>query len=105
MYCYRHTPRDQWLLCKYFTPEKDACHAYIVATEGPLPVGAHTWQLGPSALGKPAGSGWEGRTLTVGLLVRPPLPYPAACAHCPLLPASLLKRGCCADDECGGGGG
>ena len=50
-----------------FTPdsESESGSASIVAKDGPLPIGAHTWQLGPSTLGTP---GWEGRTLTVALL-------------------------------------
>ena len=42
--------------------------ASIVAKEGLLPVGAHTWKISASALGKPSGSGREGRTLTVALV-------------------------------------
>ena len=80
MYCYRHTPKDQWFLSTEFTPDKDVANAYIVAKEGPLPVGAHTWQVYGN-------DGWEDGTLTVGLLVRPPLPSPAACA-CASLPSA-----------------
>ena len=65
-YCYRYTPTDQWLISNEFSPDDDRCSANIVAEAGPLPVGAHTWQLGPSTLGT---AGWEGRTLTVGLLI------------------------------------
>ena len=79
-YCYRHTPNDSWFLRDRFTPDEDQASAFIVAKEGPLPVGAQAWQLGPSTLGT---ADWEGRTLTVGLLVRPPLPSPAACASLP----------------------
>ena len=64
-YCYRHTAADQWFLGIEFKPDTDLCNSYIVAKEGPLPVGAHTWQLGPSTLGT---AGWEGRTLAVALL-------------------------------------
>ena len=74
-YCYRHAPREQWLLDDRFEPDNGSCVAHIVAKEGPLPVGAHTWQVPPSAVGKPKGSGFVDRTLTVGLLVRP-LPPP-----------------------------
>eukprot|EP01045_Picozoa_sp_COSAG04_P051996 COSAG04_NODE_21920_length_364_cov_1.362264_1_plen_101_part_01 len=45
MYCYRHTPKDQWLLNSKFTPDKGNNHSNIEAKEGPLPVGAHTWQV------------------------------------------------------------
>ena len=71
-YCYRYTPKDKWYLRDQFKPDEGACHAAIVAKEGPLPVGAHTWKV--------ADGGPKERTLTVGLLVRPPLPSPAACA-------------------------
>ena len=62
-YCYRYKTTDNWYINGKFLPDKDSCFANIVAKEGPLPVGAHTWQLGPSTLGT---AGWEGRTLTVG---------------------------------------
>ena len=75
-YCYRHTPWDQWLLSGTFTPDEGACNASIAAKDGPLPIGAHTWTVADG--GKPVDG-----TLTVGLLVRTPLPSPAACA--PLL--------------------
>ena len=61
MYCYRHTPKDQWFLSTEFTPDKDVANAYIVAKEGPLPVGAHTWRVPDD------GIGWEDCTLTVTL--------------------------------------
>eukprot|EP01045_Picozoa_sp_COSAG04_P011042 COSAG04_NODE_697_length_11055_cov_5.640471_10_plen_253_part_00 len=76
IYCYRRTPTDSWLLSD--TPHGDLCGGSIVAKEGPLPVGAHTWLV------------WSDKfmdgTLTVGLLVRPPLPSPAACASPPSAP-------------------
>ena len=63
MYCYRRsTWREQWFLNDEFTPDLDSRAASIVAKEGPLPVGAHTWQVLVAA-GK-----WVGRTLTVALL-------------------------------------
>ena len=61
-YCYRYTPKDKWYLGNKFTPDKTACHAYIVAKEGPLPVGAHTWRVAD------AGTGADG-TLTVTLVI------------------------------------
>ena len=61
-YCYRHTPDDQWML----TDDKAMCSAFIEAKEGPLPVGANTWQV--------LSGEWGDGTLTVGLLVRRPLP-------------------------------
>ena len=78
-YCYRYNPTDHWYLHKQFTPDKSGNYGNIEAKEGPLPVGAHTWQVGDGKGGWVAG----GRTLTVGLLVRPPLPSPAACAPLP----------------------
>ena len=71
MYCYRYTPKDKWLINNKFSPDK-ANGNNIVAKEGPLPVGAHTWRVWFD--GK-----WQGYTLTVRLLVRPPLLSPAAC--------------------------
>ena len=64
-----------------FTPDKDTCIANIVAKEGPLPVGAHTWEVAVD------GKLVDG-TLTVGLLVRPPLPSPA----CASLPSAACAR-------------
>ena len=75
-YCYRYTPGDKWYLRDAFNPDEDLCNAHIVAKEGPLPVGAHTWRIAPSAVGRPKGSGFVDITFTVGLLVRPPLPAP-----------------------------
>ena len=74
-YCYRHAPTDKWYLNTEFSPDEDLCTANIVAKEGPLPVGAHTWRV--------YSGGLKDFTLTVGLLVRPPLPSPAACASLP----------------------
>ena len=64
MYCYRHTPNDQWLLSAELTPDDDLSNAHIVAEEGPLPVGAHTWgcYVNPDGEWK-----WEDHTLTVAL--------------------------------------
>ena len=66
-YCYRHTPGDKWFLSSKFTPDKSTCTAHIVAKEGPLPVGAHTWTVY-------SGGKWVDRTGTVGLLVCPRCP-------------------------------
>ena len=63
-YCYRLIASNKWNLGSKFEPDKDRCTASIVAKEGPLPVGAHTWQLGPTDIRI---AGWEGRTLTVTL--------------------------------------
>ena len=59
-YCYRYTPKDAWLLSNVLTPDKANCNAAIVAKEGPLPVGAHTWQVWGD-------KEWQERTLTVTL--------------------------------------
>ena len=80
-YCYRYTPLDKWFLSGTFTPDEDRCIAAIAAKEGPLPVGAHTWQVPDDS-----GTRFVAGTLTVGLLVRP-LPAPAS--HCSLSPAAL----------------
>ena len=63
MYCYRYTPLDQWFLRSKFTPDEGSCHTKIVAREGPLPVGAHTWRRWVGG-----DDGWQDRTLTVTLL-------------------------------------
>ena len=65
MYCYRCAPMDQWRLNTKFTPDETACTAAIVAKEGPLPVGAHTWRV-PDDSRTMLVDG----TLTLGLLVR-----------------------------------
>ena len=51
-YCYRYPPYGQWFLNTEFTPDEGNAFAAIVAKEGPLPVGAHTWQVWD-------GSKWE----------------------------------------------
>ena len=66
-YCYRYKPKDQWFLRNKFKPDDSATNSKIVAKEGPLPVGAQTWQWGD-------GKKFHDRTLTVGLLVRPRCP-------------------------------
>eukprot|EP01046_Picozoa_sp_COSAG06_P044037 COSAG06_NODE_5868_length_3236_cov_24.093720_2_plen_98_part_00 len=68
MFCYRYEPLDRWFLRDEHTPDKNTGNSYIVSAEGPLPIGAQTWQVGPSTLGT---TGWEGRTFTVTVLVRP----------------------------------
>ena len=69
-YCYRHAPRDEWLLTsgsrlrilrQKFDPGSVTCAACIVAKEGPLPVGARAWKVAVD------GKLVDG-TLTVGLL-------------------------------------
>eukprot|EP01045_Picozoa_sp_COSAG04_P039527 COSAG04_NODE_11128_length_729_cov_0.696825_1_plen_223_part_01 len=44
-YCYRCVATDKWFLRGEFKPDENSAVAYIVATEGPLPVGAHTWRV------------------------------------------------------------
>ena len=63
-YCYRHTPKDKWFLRAEFTPDSGTANASILAKEGPLPVGAHTWQVWFD--GKRVGC-----TLTASLLIGP----------------------------------
>ena len=63
-YCFRYTRKDKWIL----TDDKEDFakgigNASIVAKQGPLPVGAHTWQCWVDEK-------WVDSTLTVGLLVR-----------------------------------
>ena len=60
MYCYRYTPGDKWITGSKHDPAKGTGTAYIVAKEGPLPFGAHTWRV--------TKGGWKDRTLTVGLI-------------------------------------
>ena len=77
-YCYRYATTDSWRLSDKARHDQDLCAACIVAKEGPLPVGAHTWKVAVD------GKFVDG-TLTVGLLVRPPLP--SACASLFFVPA------------------
>ena len=71
-YCYRYVKDQLWHLNNEFEPNEEyGSDGKIVAKEGPLPVGAHTWTVYD-------GDDWVDATLTVGLLVRPPLPSPAA---------------------------
>ena len=44
-YCYRNRVHDAWFLYSKFAPDSLTCAAYIVAEDGPLPVGAHTWKV------------------------------------------------------------
>ena len=61
MYCYRQAQTDKWLLNSKFTPDEPNCKAAIVAKEGPLPVGDHTWKVAD-------GGKFVERTLTVALV-------------------------------------
>ena len=60
-YCFRYKASDQWRLSDKARHDEDICLASIVAKEGPLPVGAHTWQV-------ISGGKWVQRTLTVALV-------------------------------------
>ena len=60
-YCYRYTPGDRWHLASEHRPDSDLRNASIVAEEGPLPIGAHAWQV-------VVDNDWEDRTLAVTLL-------------------------------------
>ena len=55
MYCYHHEPKDLWILRNKHTPDQPNCNACIVSKDGPLPFGAQTWKLSPTAVGKPKG--------------------------------------------------
>ena len=63
-FCYRYEPLDQWLLCNEHTPDSDSRNSYIVSVEGPLPIGAQTWQC---YIDKK----WLKSSLSVTVLVRP----------------------------------
>ena len=59
-YCYRYTFEQAWRVGPDHSPNKDSCSGHIVAKEGPLPVGAHTWLCWVD-------SDWKEHTLTVTL--------------------------------------
>ena len=69
-FCYRYEPGDQWLLWVEHTPDKPACFSSIVSAEGPLPIGAQTWQCFVDGE-------FVDRSLSVTVLVRhiPPLSF------------------------------
>ena len=86
-YCYRHAARNQWMLTDKAHLHTSSCGAYIDAKEGPLPIGAHIWRVPDDAWpGVSEHSCWKDRKLSLGLLVRPPLPSPAPCAPPPSVP-------------------
>jgi hypothetical protein len=64
MFCYRYEPTDDWHLNDKHAPDSDACFSYIKSAEGPLPIGAQTWQYDD-------GVDWVDRSLSVTVLVRP----------------------------------
>ena len=104
IYCYRLIAGNKWNMGANFQPDKSTGVAYIyidhyycpsgsdsgsdsgsediVAKGGPLPVGARTWKIADRSIGMFDHEFADG-TLTVGLLVRAPLPSPAACASLP----------------------
>ena len=44
MFCYRYEPDDQWFLWNEHTPDSGTANSWIASAEGPLPIGAQTWQ-------------------------------------------------------------
>jgi hypothetical protein len=64
MFCYRYETTDKWLLSPEHTPDKSAAFSHIDAAEGPLPIGAQTWQC-------VVDGEWVDRSLSVTVLVRP----------------------------------
>ena len=63
-YCYRHASKEKWYLDDAIAPDSNTCNAFIVAKDGPLPVGGHAWRVW---VADPGGKKQEGRTLTVTL--------------------------------------
>ena len=68
MFCYHYEPRDEWFLWEEHTPDSDGCSSYIASAEGPLPIGAQTWQC---YVHMKCATDWVGRSLSVTVLVRP----------------------------------
>ena len=64
MFCYRYEPVDKWDLSPEHTPDSHLCKSFIASAEGPLPIGAQTWQC--TVDGK-----WVDRRLSATVLVRP----------------------------------
>ena len=75
-YCYRHTPLDRWFFRDRFKPDDAACHAQIVAPQGPLPVGARAWKVADIAGSKQLVE----RTLTVTPVSYTHLTLPTICS-------------------------
>ena len=44
MFCYRYEPTDSWFLDDEHAPDSNACYSNIKSAEGPLLIGAQTWQ-------------------------------------------------------------
>ena len=63
MFCYRYEPRDAWYLYDEHAPDIDDAISYIKSAEGPLPIGAQTWQC-------LVDDEWADRSLSVTVLVR-----------------------------------
>ena len=63
MYCYRHEPKDLWILRNKHTPDQPNCNACIVSKDGPLPFGAQTWKLSPTAVGNRPGHQARGKIM------------------------------------------
>ena len=59
--CYRYKATDSWRVGSTHSPNNEICNSRIVAKEGPLPVGAHTWWVYHSMR-------WKERKLTVALV-------------------------------------
>ena len=63
-FCYRYEPTDKWYLWSKHTPDSVMCNSNIASAEGPLPIGAQTWQCFVDRK-------WVDRSLSVTVLVRP----------------------------------
>jgi hypothetical protein len=69
-FCYRREPTDRWFLNTEHTPDSNLCISHIASAEGPLPIGAQTWNVAPTVVGKPKGSGFVDISCAVTVLVR-----------------------------------
>ena len=58
VYCYRHEATEVWQLRQEFWPDEAASFANVTAPEGPLPLGARTWDCSVD-------NSWERHTVTV----------------------------------------
>ena len=94
MFCYRSEPLDRWFLNTENAPDSGNAISHIASAEGPLPIGAQTWQCY-------VGGKWVDGSLSVTVLVRP---FPSltlsasACiscvslSHCTVLSPSNAKQ-------------
>jgi hypothetical protein len=96
MFCYRYEQEDKWFLRDEHLPNSDACISSIASAEGPLPIGAQTWRVGPAILGT---AGWEGRTFTVTVLVCP-FPSLMLSASACISSVSLSRPVVCHTQQC-----